>query len=262
MTAPPSQKFTLAQRYAIDPRWRTQDTLGLAQGILEDGAFDRFPLLGDALMDAGCDNNEVLGAVRTEVLTAQSYLVLQYLKVGTWQKNTKDWEWVIPKGVGLNLTFELLTNLGKWVIPKGVSLKLVFDLLTKLGRKEGFTTFTSLDLDEVENLVRPPNQAYHLKTKATQESTEGSNQSATQLWNQKFLGMTLQERLLLEILYFAHTGNHLDQKTWDRTLGSRRRDGFVPGVYWDTGDRGVAVRWHHPAYAQGSWCARSVVSVL
>jgi hypothetical protein len=43
-----------------DRRWRTDDTVGLARGIYEDRAFDRLPLLADALMDAGCDHEQVL----------------------------------------------------------------------------------------------------------------------------------------------------------------------------------------------------------
>ena len=45
----------------FDPRWRTADVLGLARGIHEDQAFDRLPLLRDALMDAGCADDQVLG---------------------------------------------------------------------------------------------------------------------------------------------------------------------------------------------------------
>lgn len=45
----------------LDPRWRTADVLGLARGIYEDQAFDRLPLLRDALMDAGCADDQVLG---------------------------------------------------------------------------------------------------------------------------------------------------------------------------------------------------------
>lgn len=44
----------------LDPRWRTADVLGLARGIYEDQAFDRLPLLRDALMDAGCADDQVL----------------------------------------------------------------------------------------------------------------------------------------------------------------------------------------------------------
>jgi hypothetical protein len=46
---------------AFDPRWRTADAVGLARGIYEDRAFDRLPLLADALMDAGCADEQVLG---------------------------------------------------------------------------------------------------------------------------------------------------------------------------------------------------------
>jgi hypothetical protein len=49
----------------LDPRWRTADTLGLARGIYEDRAFDRMPLLADALMDAGCDDEPILSHCRT-----------------------------------------------------------------------------------------------------------------------------------------------------------------------------------------------------
>jgi hypothetical protein len=51
---------------AFNPRWRTADTLGLARGIYEDRAFDRMPLLADALMDAGCADEQVLGHCRGE----------------------------------------------------------------------------------------------------------------------------------------------------------------------------------------------------
>jgi hypothetical protein len=54
---------------AFDPRWRTEDVVALARGIYDERAFDRMPLLADALMDAGCDNEDILthcrsGAVR------------------------------------------------------------------------------------------------------------------------------------------------------------------------------------------------------
>jgi hypothetical protein len=51
---------------AFDPRWRTEDVLGLGRGIYEDRAFDRLPLLADALMDAGCDSDDILSHCRGE----------------------------------------------------------------------------------------------------------------------------------------------------------------------------------------------------
>jgi hypothetical protein len=50
---------------AFDRRWRTEDVLGLGRGIYEEGAFDRLPLLADALMDAGCDNEDILAHCRS-----------------------------------------------------------------------------------------------------------------------------------------------------------------------------------------------------
>jgi hypothetical protein len=42
------------------PEWRTSTVLALAQGIYSDRAFDRKPILADALQDSGCDNEEIL----------------------------------------------------------------------------------------------------------------------------------------------------------------------------------------------------------
>jgi hypothetical protein len=51
---------------ALDPRWRTADVTALARGIYEDRAFDRLPLLADALMDAGCGDEQVLAHCRSD----------------------------------------------------------------------------------------------------------------------------------------------------------------------------------------------------
>jgi hypothetical protein len=46
------------------PEWRTTDAVALAQGIYTEHAFDRLPILADALQDAGCDNEELLSHCR------------------------------------------------------------------------------------------------------------------------------------------------------------------------------------------------------
>ncbi|OAI46029.1 hypothetical protein AYO44_12160 [Planctomycetaceae bacterium SCGC AG-212-F19] len=48
----------------VDPGWRTSNVLGLAQTIYDDRAFDRMPILADALEDAGCTNGELLNHCR------------------------------------------------------------------------------------------------------------------------------------------------------------------------------------------------------
>jgi hypothetical protein len=49
---------------ACDPAWLTSDVVALARGIYDDRAFDRMPILADALQDAGCANDEVLNHCR------------------------------------------------------------------------------------------------------------------------------------------------------------------------------------------------------
>jgi hypothetical protein len=46
------------------PAWRTSDVLALARGIHRDRAFDRLPILADALQDAGCGDATVLDHCR------------------------------------------------------------------------------------------------------------------------------------------------------------------------------------------------------
>jgi hypothetical protein len=48
----------------INPSWLTSTVFALAQGIYADRAFDRMPILADALQDAGCDNEEILNHCR------------------------------------------------------------------------------------------------------------------------------------------------------------------------------------------------------
>ncbi len=48
----------------LDPVWLTSTVVALAEGIYADRAFDRMPILADALQDAGCDNDDILNHCR------------------------------------------------------------------------------------------------------------------------------------------------------------------------------------------------------
>jgi hypothetical protein len=48
----------------LDPDWLTPDVLAIAQAIHRDRAFADLPLLADALEDAGCTSEEILGHLR------------------------------------------------------------------------------------------------------------------------------------------------------------------------------------------------------
>ena len=48
----------------VNPAWLTRSVVGMAQGIYADRAFDRTPILGDALEDAGCGEASILAHCR------------------------------------------------------------------------------------------------------------------------------------------------------------------------------------------------------
>jgi hypothetical protein len=48
----------------LDSAWRTAAVVQLAQGIYDERAFHRMPILADALEDAGCDNADVIAHCR------------------------------------------------------------------------------------------------------------------------------------------------------------------------------------------------------
>jgi hypothetical protein len=48
----------------LNPSWLTSTVHCLVSGIYSEKAFDRMPILADALQDAGCDNAEVLNHCR------------------------------------------------------------------------------------------------------------------------------------------------------------------------------------------------------
>jgi len=48
----------------LNPAWHTSTVSTLATCIYEEKAFDRMPILADALQDAGCDNEDILNHCR------------------------------------------------------------------------------------------------------------------------------------------------------------------------------------------------------
>jgi hypothetical protein len=52
------------RRVTLDPRWLTSTVIDLARTIYEERVWERMPILADALMDAGCDSEEVINHCR------------------------------------------------------------------------------------------------------------------------------------------------------------------------------------------------------
>lgn len=52
------------QQVRFDPNWRTIDVIGIARAIDAEHEFGRLPMLADALMDAGCWDEAIIGHCR------------------------------------------------------------------------------------------------------------------------------------------------------------------------------------------------------
>ena len=57
-------EFEMGAGVRIQATWLTSAVVALARGIYADRAFDRLPILADALQDAGCDSDSVLSHCR------------------------------------------------------------------------------------------------------------------------------------------------------------------------------------------------------
>lgn len=89
---------------------------------------------------------------------------------------------------------------------------------------------------------------------------ELKNLSVNDLKQKSIQGITLEERLLLELFYFWKTKKHLDISNWTLCSGSRYSDGNVPNVDWIGHDDKLYVYWYHPDYAYDGLRSRQVVS--
>lgn len=105
------------------------------------------------------------------------------------------------------------TEIGHWPIyvPQGLTHRKVVEALKAAG--SGFYSYSNdLDADVAEN-DRDPNRdgSYAIQVHANVEADEEfKNLSANQLKKRNHQGITLLERLLLELAYYLTTNQHLD----------------------------------------------------
>lgn len=70
---------SLTPQPALNPRRLTTNVLELAQAIYEGRMFDRMPILADALVDAGCDDESILVHCRSDNPHARGCHVLDLI---------------------------------------------------------------------------------------------------------------------------------------------------------------------------------------
>jgi len=145
------------------------------------------------------------------------------------------------------------------VVAQGLTIEQVFQQCRKhfpCGK------YTDRDLDAAvpTNDRNPKDGPYAVWGRDTVEAdSQYKNRSANFLKEQEVSGITLLERLLLELKYFLETGgNHLDLRNVTLCSGSRYVDGFVPRVCWRSD--WLDVGWYSPGSAFDCLRAREVVA--
>ena len=148
------------------------------------------------------------------------------------------------------------------IIPQGLTIRRVVEVIvSKMNlytwRSDNFVD----DSDVPTNDRNPEDGSYAIRIRDRVEADEElRDKSANVLAKKKIVGITLLERLVLELKYFAETGKHLDIDNWTLCSGSRGSDGYVPCVFWCSGAGRLDVGWCFPGSSGGGLRSRAVVS--
>jgi len=130
-------------------------------------------------------------------------------------------------------------------------------LFAKCKERFGAWRYTE-DLDTIKS-VRATDKNYAIWLRDRIEADEeNKNKSANDCEKQGINGITLPERLLLELWYHWKTGNYLDISNWTLCSGSRNPFGRVPYVDWY--DDELYVLYFSPDSSNGCLRARAAVS--
>ena len=149
-------------------------------------------------------------------------------------------------------------NIWKVPVVQGATPNKVVTALRGLGVAVYLYT-DDLDTNVTKNDRDLANGSYSVSFNANIEADpELVNKSADTLKAENVNGITLLERLLLEVAYFMATKKHLDEKNVTLCSGSRRSDGSVPYVGWGSDGREVCVSWYSAGYSDSDLRARAV----
>lgn len=143
------------------------------------------------------------------------------------------------------------------IVPEGLKIQRVYDVLSDLFPS---WKYTDQDLDDiVTKNDREPTETYAICVRDRIEADEEfKNLSADDLGERGYAGITLLERLLLELFHFWKSEDHLDKENLTLCAGSRRSGGRVPGVDWCDGRLGI--HWYGPSFEYSDIRSREVVT--
>lgn len=115
------------------------------------------------------------------------------------------------------------------VVPKGLTLEEIY---RKCRRSFMITTYRIDEYDYLKSIdsVRTAEKTYALWVRNLVEAEEHLNMSADDCGEEGVPGMTLEERLLLELFFQWKTGEHLDLEFSTLCSGSQTAFGSIPYV--------------------------------
>jgi len=174
-----------------------------------------------------------------------------------------DWQTFYQKFFGMDVDFSEVSIPPKRegfdrliVVAQGFTLNQVFNVCQK--NFPCWRYIEDLDKETKGRNDREPTEHYAIWVCDRKEADEElKNLSANDLKEKGIKGITLLERLLLELKYWDETNEHLDVKNVTLCSGSRSSDGDVPGVIWYGK---LKVRWYSPRHVSSFLRFRAVVS--
>ncbi|HNV12463.1 MAG TPA: hypothetical protein PK686_03985 [bacterium] len=144
------------------------------------------------------------------------------------------------------------------LVAKGVTMNAVVTAMRKIFKVYLYTE--DLGVGVTKNDRTTDGTYFVLFNRNIEADEEFKNMSADNLTKKGYQGITLLERLLLEVLYFSETKKHLDINNWTLCSGSRFSEGGVPCVCWLSGGDGLSVSWCSSDCSRGDLRSRVVVS--
>ena len=146
------------------------------------------------------------------------------------------------------------------IMLQGLTAQKLYDKCKELFRCWKWTD-KSLDevLDQSKSDRNPANGNYAIWVRDRVEADEElRNRSANGLQRDGIQGITLEERLLLELFYYWKTKKHFDISNITLCSGSRCSGGLVPYVRWFRFDDRLYVGWCSPDSADDALRSREV----
>ncbi|MCB9808883.1 hypothetical protein H6776_00600 [Candidatus Nomurabacteria bacterium] len=179
--------------------------------------------------------------------------------------NLEVWQTIYQEHFGIEIDIsDIEDKPNRWPIyvHKGTKTQHVYELLETLFPCWKNTRYKYRDLDDVvTHNDRETTESYVIWVAQNVEADEQfANKSADTLRDENHKGMTLLERLLLELFYYTLTGKHLDIGDFTLCTGSRNIGGSVPCVGWGWGGE-MKVNSFSPSDADACMRSRKVVSV-